>query len=238
MAHPQQLQFIKSFSESLSEDFSERKILEIGSFDVNGSIQQFFDKSTYVGVDLTEGPGVDIVCEGHKIADPDESYDITVSCECFEHNPHWAETFLNMWRMTKGGGIVLFTCATTGRPEHGTTRSLPKHSPGTQSLNWDYYQNLTEEDFHQKFKLDDLFDSYFFIKNTRSCADLYFAGIRKSESHRKLFSIDLPDVKRRCEADQNELLKRKKREKFIPKPLRPYFRKIFEAKSKNSNLIG
>lgn len=34
-------------------------------------------------------------------------YDITISCNCFEHNPYWRETFLNMHRMTKEGGLCL-----------------------------------------------------------------------------------------------------------------------------------
>ncbi|MEO7251905.1 MAG: hypothetical protein ABIW30_04775, partial [Arenimonas sp.] len=79
MAHPQQLQFIETAVRHLADDFSQKRILEIGSYNVNGSIRQFFQGSTYVGVDLTEGPDVDVVCEGDKVADPDETYDLTVS---------------------------------------------------------------------------------------------------------------------------------------------------------------
>lgn len=153
MAHIQQLQFVKSISRSLINDYSNRKIIEIGSYDVNGSVRQFFHKSCYVGVDLIHGAGVDIVCEGDKVDHADNTYDIAISCECFEHNPKWSETFENMHRMTKEGGVVLFTCATTGRPEHGTTRTAPKASPGTQALNWDYYRNLTQDDFEKKVNL-------------------------------------------------------------------------------------
>ena len=61
MAHPQQLQFIKTVSSNLTESYKNISILEIGSYDVNGSIRNFFPDSNYVGVDLTEGPGVDLV---------------------------------------------------------------------------------------------------------------------------------------------------------------------------------
>ena len=104
MSHPQQRQFIKTISECLSNNFKDRNILEIGSYSVNGSISQYFQDSNYYGVDLTEGPCVDIICEGDKLDHADEFYDVTTSCECFEHNPNWAETFQNMWRMTKKGG--------------------------------------------------------------------------------------------------------------------------------------
>jgi SAM-dependent methyltransferase len=167
---------METVSKHLSPDgFANRRVLEIGSYDVNGSIRSLFPGSIYTGVDLIAGPGVDIVCEGNCVAEPTESYDITVSCECFEHNPKWLETFLNMHRMTKLGGILIFTCATTGRVEHGTSRTNPVHSPGTQQVGWDYYMNLTESDFRKNISFESFFDSYLFLRNRRS-NDLYFIG--------------------------------------------------------------
>lgn len=225
MAHQEQLNFIRTTSENLTKDYSNRKILEIGSFDVNGSIRQFFEKSTYVGVDLTEGPGVDIVCEGNKLDHPENTYDVTLSCECFEHNPHWVDTFLNMYRMTKQGGVVVFTCATTGRPEHGTTRTSPAVSPGSQSIGWDYYLNLTEIDFQKNFELSELFDSHFFLTNTNSC-DLYFVGLKNGTP--KVFDVDLLAIKNRCVLVQSNFERRRTREKFTPKILRPLFRRLLD----------
>jgi SAM-dependent methyltransferase len=228
MAHIQQLQFVKSVATSLNQNFEKITILEVGSYDVNGSVRKFFPNSTYLGVDLIEGPSVDLVCEGDKIEHEDDTYDIAISCECFEHNPSWAETFINMYRMTKQGGIVLFTCATTGRPEHGTTRTDPKSSPGTQALKWDYYKNLTEEDFLHACKVDSLFKNYFFITNEFS-HDLYFLGIKGQST--SLLSMSTSDLKKICLKDQEEIENfkklRKTREKFIPKPLRNIFRKFF-----------
>jgi SAM-dependent methyltransferase len=225
MAHQEQLNFVRTTSQCLTEDYSNRKVLEIGSFDVNGSIRQFFEKSTYVGVDLTEGPGVDVVCEGNKLDHPDQTYDVTLSCECFEHNPHWPETFLNMYRMTKSGGVVVFTCATTGRPEHGTTRTSPAVSPGSQSMGWDYYQNLTEFDFENTFKLNELFESYFFLSN-KSSFDLYFVGLKIGALN--IFNLDVMSLKDRCVQTQNAFELRKKREKFTPKIFRPLFHRLLD----------
>jgi SAM-dependent methyltransferase len=230
MSHPQQRQFIKSLSESLSSDFIDNKILEIGSYSVNGSIREFFKNSTYSGVDLTEGPCVDIICEGDKLDHPDDFYDIAISCECFEHNPNWAETFQNMWRMTKKGGVVIFTCATTGRAEHGTTRTSVADSPGTQLMKWDYYRNLTEIDFQEKFNLNELFSSSFFYVNDNSC-DLYFYGVKNGENN--IFNAETDQVKSNAIHYQiklqDEIINRKKREKFVPRPLRPLFRVLFSS---------
>ena len=72
--------------------------------------------------------------------------------------------------------FVIFTCASTGRPEHGTTRTTPQNSPFT--LKWDYYYNLTKEDFMEALDLDDMFKTYEFSYNPSSC-DLYFWGVKK-----------------------------------------------------------
>lgn len=235
MAHPQQLQFVKTIVSTYCTNRERLKVLEIGSYDVNGSVRKFFPNTDYVGVDLIQGPGVDLVCEGDKIPHQDKTYDIAISCECFEHNPSWAETFINMYRMTKDGGFVIFTCATTGREEHGTTRTSPKSSPGTQALNWDYYKNLTAEDFHGQINLDDLFQDYFFLVNSVTC-DLYFFGLKGSQSYP--LHIDTNQLKVMCQQDQEELQNkinyRKNKEKYIPRPLRKSVRKIMSS-GDNSN---
>jgi SAM-dependent methyltransferase len=238
MAHPQQLQFVKSIAGSLSNNFQSIKVIEIGSYDVNGSIRQFFPNADYLGVDLTEGPGVDLVCEGDKVPHPTNTFDISISCECFEHNPNWSASFMNMYRMTKEGGIVIFTCATTGRPEHGTTRTSPLASPGTQSLNWDYYQNLTQNDFESLGNFDELFESHFFLLNKNS-HDLYFFGYKIQSNNKNPNSSDT--LKIICESDQEILQsvinKIKKSERFIPKPLRKHLRKkLIRLFSGSSNL--
>ena len=67
MAHLQQLTFVKTISEHLTKDYRNVKILEIGSYDVNGSIRKFFLNSEYIGVDLIDRPFVDIISDGHLI---------------------------------------------------------------------------------------------------------------------------------------------------------------------------
>ncbi len=82
--------------------------------------------------------------------------------------------------MTKSGGFLIFTCATRGRLEHGTDRTTPKASPGTQSVGWDYYYNLEEKDFVNKIDLSIIFDDFLFLKNSDS-KDLYFLGKKFGE---------------------------------------------------------
>jgi SAM-dependent methyltransferase len=187
MAHPQQLSFIELFSKSIETGFDQVRILEIGSYVVEGGIRDFFPSSKYLGADLTAGPGVDLVVSGHLIDHPGESYDITISCECFEHNPYWLETFLNMYRLTVPGGFVIFSCATRGRLEHGTRRTSPSSSPGTQSVGWDYYRNLEPLDFTRAIDFGRLFESHLFLCEKDS-STLFFIG--KKTGNSKLYQFD------------------------------------------------
>ena len=178
MAHLQQAQFVDNLRLKLPGYFKNTKVLEIGSLNINGSVRSFFEGCDYIGIDLEEGPGVDIVCAGQDFQAPLQSFDVVCSLECFEHNPFWLETFVNMARLCRPGGLIFFTCATTGRPEHGTARTTPQDSPFTVNAGWDYYRNLTERDFRQQIYFDALFQySYFSVG--ASTRDLYFYGKMK-----------------------------------------------------------
>lgn len=177
MSHPEQLGFVRAVARRNAALVEGARVLEIGSYDVNGSVRRIFaPAASYVGVDLTPGPGVDLVGLGHEVDHADASYDITVSAECFEHDPHWRETFTNMVRMTRPGGLVAFTCASHGRPEHGTRRSDVTDSPGTQAVGMDYYRNLVARDF-ESLPLAEMFSEHRFW-TLPTTFDLYFAGVR------------------------------------------------------------
>lgn len=192
MSHPEQLGFFQAVADRNTELVSGGRVLEIGSYDVNGSVRRIFSGAAeYVGVDLDQGPGVDLVSYGHEVDRPDDSFDIALSGECFEHDPHWTQTLVNMCRMTRPGGLVAFTCASKARPEHGTRRTDLTESPGTQSQGLDYYRNLTEQDVTAGVRLPDWFDAYAFWYLPTSF-DLYFAGVRSGRADAHV-QAQLPD---------------------------------------------
>src|SRR5262249_38932056 len=159
MTHPEQISFCQSVKTKFPEFFSGVLVLDIGSLDVNGNNQYLFETCLYLGVDLQPGKNVDLACSGHELGLPDQSIDVILSTECFEHDQFYAATLRNIARMLKPGGLFLFTCATTGRAEHGTRRTTPQDAPLLQALGaWgDYYKNLREEDVRQALPVDDLF---------------------------------------------------------------------------------
>jgi SAM-dependent methyltransferase len=185
MAHKQQLDFVEILSSKLPEYFCGKTVLEIGSLDINGSVRQFYRDCNYTGIDVAPGKGVDVVCQGQDFNAIDGSFEQVISCEAMEHNPSWRETFANMIRLTKEGGLFVMTCATYGRPEHGTTRTDPDSSPLTVEKGWDYYKNLGPSDFADNFNLQGSFSSYRFWCNWSS-KDLYFIGIRTTSDRQAI----------------------------------------------------
>lgn len=182
MAHFEVLKLAQLLANALlSCGARDLSILEIGSLQVGHpktTIRDIlFDAGivdTYTGCDLKDGPGVDIVESGHLLAHPDNSFDIIVCSEVLEHNPYWLQTLTNMRRMLKAGGLVLVTCASDGRLEHGTSRTSPTDSPGSSSLGWNYYRNLSERDILPILHPDS--GAYFIsIYNPAAC-DYYFLG--------------------------------------------------------------
>ena len=208
MAHLEQQLFL-----SLAINYSERflnnySVLEVGSYDVNGTARSLFHENrSYVGVDLVSGPGVDVVYDG-EVLKLDNCFDFVFCCEVFEHDKNWQNTFKNMVDYCSPEGVLVFTCASKGRAEHGTFRTDPTHSPGSQALGWDYYKNLREIDFESSFQLKNLFSSYFFYYEPNNC-DLYFFGIR--DNRQKLnesifiseYQSQLKEIKRDIKSRRN-----------------------------------
>jgi SAM-dependent methyltransferase len=177
MAHPEQAEFFSGVRAHYPASFKGARVLEVGSLDINGSVRELFSDCRYTGVDLQIGPGVDLACQGQLVEFPTHHFDTTISAECLEHNPFWRETVANMLRMTRPAGLVMISCATTGRLEHGTTRTNPDASPFTSAEKWDYYKNLTAADIEQSLNLDGWLADWASWTNFIT-KDLYFVGLR------------------------------------------------------------
>jgi SAM-dependent methyltransferase len=182
MAHPQQTDFCLSVKKKFPSYFKGGWVLDIGSLDINGNNQYLFENAGYIGVDLLPGKNVDFTSKAHELQFPDSSFDVIISTECFEHDPYYELSIINIVRMLKPGGLFLFTCATTGRPEHGTRRTTPDDAPFTQSFgNWgDYYKNLEAHHIEKAIDCEACFQQYEFLTQHET-HDLYFWGLKQGE---------------------------------------------------------
>lgn len=97
------------------------KILDIGSFDKTGDYNYGLflkeDNWTYDGLDLQEGNNVDIV-----VKDPynwteieDESYDVVISGQAFEHIEFFWITIEEINRVLKPGGLCCLIAPSAGQ---------------------------------------------------------------------------------------------------------------------------
>jgi SAM-dependent methyltransferase len=168
--------FLKKVKAEHPGHFWRVRVLDCGSLDINGSSRDLWNiESGYTGIDLAPGPNVNVVMPIEKADWLDEHFHVCISTECFEHNPKWREGLQNMVRMLRPGGLLIVTCATAGRSEHGTQSATPEDSPFTADSG--YYCNLTEGDLRQALDLD-MFDHYAFETNAEA-HDLYFHAVKR-----------------------------------------------------------
>lgn len=96
-------------------------VLDVGSYDVNGTYKRYFPEShfNYKGLDMAAGPNVDIVPinpYSWKEID-DDSYDIVVSGQALEHIEFFWITLSEMTRVLKKDGLLCII-APNGFGEH------------------------------------------------------------------------------------------------------------------------
>ncbi len=86
------------------------KILDIGSYDVNGTYKSIFSNNRYeyVGIDMESGPNIDIVIENPYDWSNIEtnSFDIVISGQTFEHTEFFWITMSEMTRVLKENGLM------------------------------------------------------------------------------------------------------------------------------------
>jgi SAM-dependent methyltransferase len=189
--HPEAREFLDFVYSHLPDYYVRCKVLDVGGGDINGNNRMYFGQDCeYDANDVAPAPNVSIVCKTSDLTFPDGTFDVIISSECFEHDMWYAESLRNIVRMLKPGGLFVFTCASTGRGEHGTRRAHPNCS-FTQSQAdeaWkDYYKNLTPEDVQAVVPCEDEFATHAFFCNTLS-HDLYFYGIKRSATNNNQYT--------------------------------------------------
>jgi SAM-dependent methyltransferase len=105
------------------DDIQGRRVLEVGSHDVNGSLRPMLESwgpAEYVGVDLAPGPGVDVVCPAEQLVARFGAarFDVLVSTEVIEHVEDWRAVISNCKRVLAPGGLILLTTRSPGYPYH------------------------------------------------------------------------------------------------------------------------
>ncbi len=101
------------------QDVAGKRVLEIGSSDINGGARKFIEfwkPAGYIGVDIEEGSGVDVICDAEKLMEifSEESFDVVFSTELLEHVLDPKMVISNMKRLCKRNGTILLTTRSYG----------------------------------------------------------------------------------------------------------------------------
>jgi len=182
--HKEAKDFCLFVKQILCNYFIGKRVLDVGSGDINGNNRYLFENCEYDGNDVIQANNVTIVSKTKDLSFQNNTFDTIISTECFEHDPEYKESIIKIYNMLKPDGLFCFTCASTNRAEHGTKRTSPHDSYGTignlQDMS-NYYKNLTEIDLNKVLPLNNLFSVWDTYYNYNS-KDLYFVGIKKGNS--------------------------------------------------------
>lgn len=126
-------------------------VLDLGGRDVNGTVRELFNPTRYVTVDIAPAPSVDIVADAADL-DLDETFDVVISTECFEHTPSGPEIVATAYRHLCPGGVFVATMAGPGRAPHGAS-GQPIPPPG------EWYRNVDSDELADWLR-DAGFDEY------------------------------------------------------------------------------
>jgi hypothetical protein len=115
--HPSSMLEMSSFISNYLPRDRELDILDVGSYNVNGTYKEFIVDPmwTYTGMDISEGPNVDIVGWENVT----KEYDVIISGQCMEHvNRPWDWIKLIKKHLKKTGITCIIAPHTWGEHKH------------------------------------------------------------------------------------------------------------------------
>jgi SAM-dependent methyltransferase len=101
-----------------------RRVLEIGSLDVNGSVRPGicrFGPAEYIGTDIVAGKGVDTICRAEDLLERFKpgTFGLIVSTELLEHVRDWRRVISVMKQLLADDGVLIITTRSIGFGYHG-----------------------------------------------------------------------------------------------------------------------
>ena len=96
------------------ENTTDKRVLEVGSRNINGSAREVANKllpKEYIGIDIIGGPDVDVVLAAEDVVKTfgENSFDLVICTEMLEHALNWRETISNIKNACKTSGFILVT---------------------------------------------------------------------------------------------------------------------------------
>lgn len=85
--HKESFEIMRYFVENYLDKSQNLEIIDIGSYDVNGTYKSLFQSPNwaYTGLDIIQGPNVDIIANSEYDFGIKKKYDVIISGNCLEH---------------------------------------------------------------------------------------------------------------------------------------------------------
>lgn len=109
-------------------------VLEVGSFDENGSVQELLAPATVVGIDMRNGPRVDVLALGAALPFADAKFDLVVSTEVLEHDRTFWMTLQEIGRVSRPGADIFLTARGNGFMPHAFPNDYWRFMPSSAAL--------------------------------------------------------------------------------------------------------
>lgn len=106
--HKESYDLMKYFTEKYLDKNLHLEILDVGSYDVNGNFRQLFENPNwnYFGLDIIEGPNVDIISKGEYDFGIEKEFDVVISGNCLEHVQSPWKWIKQIEKVTKKNGLI------------------------------------------------------------------------------------------------------------------------------------
>jgi SAM-dependent methyltransferase len=137
----------KFVEQKISGDLSDKKVLEVGSRIVKGSLRGYIESLNpreYTGIDIVPGVGVDLILDIHQLANHfgENVFDLIICSDTLEHIEDLESAGKNMHGVLKIGGKLVLSVPLMKTPYHGfphdywrfTVNDLKRLYPGMKVL--------------------------------------------------------------------------------------------------------
>ena len=164
------------------------KVLDVGSYDVNGNYREIFEAKgiKYIGLDMESGPNVDVVPKNtYKWEElKTGEFDIVVSGQALEHIEFFWKTMEEIVRVTKKDGIICII-APNGFGEHRYPVDCWRFfTDGMVALARYYELTILHSHTNSAPSLED--DEWF----SKDCADSMLVASKKYEGVARLINLE------------------------------------------------
>lgn len=158
--HPEAFAWVRKHARSAAH------VVECGSRDINGSVRPLFGCDRYTGVDVVNGPGVDVVAD---FADwkPDTPVDAVVCCEVLEHAETAEALVTHALDMLEPGGRLIVTAAANPRTPHSAV-------DGGALRDGEWYQNIDPADLRRWLSSA----SWSTVEHNTDAGDVYAVAVK------------------------------------------------------------